>query len=98
VLLVRVAEEEGLELDTLGACVLRTAHPLQACERARVIRPLVIVVGRNVRPADVALLWSVAEEIRAVVVELAAPLAEKQAAALVRQSMLVAAQTRSTGT
>lgn len=94
VLLVRVGDERALGLDALGAQVLRTAHPMQACERARVVEPLVIVAGETVRPADTALLWAAAEAIGAVVVELAAPMPRDRVAGVLRQSMWMAAQTR----
>lgn len=76
ILLVRVpADDEAAcvaALDDMTARVLRVRHPLPACERVRVVRPAVVVIGRGVRDDDARLLIDAAREAGAEVVELGA--------------------------
>jgi hypothetical protein len=71
-MLVRVAPETEALLDgaSLGLIVLRTRHPIPACQRARIMRPIVIVLGPDIRQADAALLWHEAASMNAGVIEL----------------------------
>ncbi len=74
-MLVRVepAEEAAarLELGRLSARVLRVRSALPACERMRIMRPAVIIIGPTVSERDVEALGAVAREIGCLVVELA---------------------------
>jgi hypothetical protein len=56
-------------LGQLDAEVLHVRHPLPACERMRITRPVVVVVGEDVRPVDVAFIKRAAREIGARVVQ-----------------------------
>ncbi len=54
-MLVRVAPEdepEELGLEDLPVRVLRVRHPVPACQRMSVTRPLVVIVGESVREED----------------------------------------------
>jgi hypothetical protein len=76
ILLVRAHPDEEARclaaLDDLTARVLRVRHPLPACQRIRVVRPTVVVVGRGVRDEDARLLIDAAREAGSEVVELGA--------------------------
>jgi hypothetical protein len=75
VLLVHVEPEEESEklgLDELAVDVLRVRHPLPACERVRVVRPLVVVIGHGVRDSDLDLLRDAARDIGCEIIELGA--------------------------
>jgi hypothetical protein len=73
ILFVRVLpDEESACMASLAdgtARALRVRHPLPACERIRVVRPQVVVIGR-MRDEDAGLLWDVAREVGCEVVEL----------------------------
>lgn len=71
VMLVRVEawEESMLLLRDVGATVVRVRHPLPACDRMRVQKPAVIIVGASVRPKDFELLVDEAYELRAAVLQ-----------------------------
>lgn len=71
VMLVRVEawEESMLLLQDIDARVVRVRHPLPACERMRVQKPAVIIVGASVRPKDFELLVDEAYELRAAVLQ-----------------------------
>lgn len=72
VMLVRVEpwEESMLLLRDLGAEVVRVRHPLPACERMRVTKPAVIIVGAGVRAKDFELMVDEAYELRAAVLQI----------------------------
>jgi hypothetical protein len=72
VMLVRVEawEEQMLLLRDLGAQVVRVRHPLPACERMRVVKPAVIIVGAGVRTKDFELMVDEAYELRAAVLQM----------------------------
>lgn len=75
VMLVRVdpAEEaQRFDPSEFADSVLRVVHPLPACERMRIMRPFVIIVGSAVFDRDVELLTKAAREIGCEVVELGA--------------------------
>jgi hypothetical protein len=71
VMLVRIEpwEESMLLLRDLNTQVIRVRHPLPACERMRVTKPAVIIVGASVRPRDFELLVDEAYELRAAVLQ-----------------------------
>jgi len=71
VMLVRIEpwEESMLLLRELNTQVVRVRHPLPACERMRVQKPAVIIVGASVRPKDFELLVDEAYELRAAVLQ-----------------------------
>ncbi len=71
VMLVRVEawEEQMLLLRDLSATVVRVRHPLPACERMRVTKPAVIIVGAGVRAKDFELIVDEAYELRAAVLQ-----------------------------
>jgi hypothetical protein len=70
-MLVRIEpwEESMLLLRDLHTRVIRVRHPLPACERMRVTKPAVIIVGASVRPRDFELLVDEAYELRAAVLQ-----------------------------
>jgi hypothetical protein len=55
-------EDTILGMTALGVRVVRVTHPLSACERMRVLRPSVVVVGRGVSNRDLVLLSEAARE------------------------------------
>lgn len=63
-------EATRLDLDELASGLLRVKHPLPACERMRVMRPLVVIVGAAVCKRDSKVLTDVARETGCEVVEL----------------------------
>ena len=71
VMLVRVEpwEESMLLLQDIEANVVRVRHPLPACERMRVVKPAVIIVGASVRAKDFELIIDEAYELRAAVLQ-----------------------------
>jgi len=71
VMLVRIEpwEESMLLLRELNTRVVRVRHPLPACERMRVQKPAVIIVGASVQPRDFELLVDEAYELRAAVLQ-----------------------------
>jgi hypothetical protein len=71
VMLVRIEpwEESMLLLRDLHTRVVRVRHPLPACERMRVQKPAVIIVGAGVRPQDFELLVDEAYELGAAVLQ-----------------------------
>lgn len=71
VMLVRMEpwEEQMLLLRDMAATVVRVRHPLPACERMRVTKPAVIIVGAGVRPKDFELIVDEAYELRAAVLQ-----------------------------
>ena len=71
VMLVRVEpwEESMLLLQDIEANVVRVRHPLPACERMRVVKPAVIIVGASVRAKDFGLIIDGAYELRAAVLQ-----------------------------
>jgi hypothetical protein len=71
VMLVRVEawEEQMLLLRDVAAEVVRVRHPLPACDRMRVTKPAVVIVGASVRPVDFQRLVDEAYELRAAVLQ-----------------------------
>ena len=71
VMLVRMEawEEQMLLLRDITAEVVRVRHPLPACDRMRVMKPAVIIVGASVRPADFERVVDEAYELRAAVLQ-----------------------------
>jgi len=70
VMLVRIEREEeqsGLDLESLGVVVYRVRHPLPACERMRVLRPEVVLLGESVLSPDMAHVLFAAHETVACV-------------------------------
>ncbi len=62
--------ELGLE-DLAGAlCVVRVRHPLPACERMLVLRPLVVILGQSVREWALPVLEKTTKEIDAALLQL----------------------------
>jgi hypothetical protein len=57
-------------LEEMDAEVLLVKHPLPACERMRVTRPAIVIIGEDVRPVDVAFIKRAARETGARVVQL----------------------------
>ena len=57
-------------LDELDIEVLRVRHPLPACARMVVTRPVLVILGQEVRSVDIAFVKRVAREINAKVVQL----------------------------
>ncbi len=73
IMLVRIEpgeEPQELGLDQLWVDVLRVRHPIPAYQRMDIRRPLVVVIGESVRPADRALLVTQARRIRAAVLQI----------------------------
>ncbi len=69
-MLVRIEREEeqsGLDLESLGVLVYRVRHPLPACQRMRVLRPEVVLLGESVLSADMAQVLFAAHETVACV-------------------------------
>jgi len=56
-------------LSAVGLEVLYVRHPLPACERIRVTKPLVVVIGPSVRSFDVDLVVEAASLVSAPVIE-----------------------------
>ena len=70
VLTVRVEEPSLHEaIESLGVRVLRVLHPLPACERIRVNRPIAVVVGSMIRAEDMECVSKAAAEVEARLVE-----------------------------
>jgi hypothetical protein len=71
VMLVRIEpwEESMIPLRDMHARVVRVRHPLPACERMRIQKPAVIIVGAGVRTQDFELLVDEAYELRAAVLQ-----------------------------
>ena len=72
-MLVRIErgeEPRELALEELDADVVRVRHPLPACARIRVVRPLVVILNAEVRAQDVAFVRRTATEIGAKVLQL----------------------------
>jgi hypothetical protein len=81
VMLVRIEpgeEPRELGLDELGVEVVRVRHPLPACARLRVLRPMVVIVNSEIRPQDVAFVRRAASEIGARVLQLGPIVARAQ--------------------
>ena len=75
IMLVRVDhadEAMGLDWNAFADCVLKVRHPLPACERMRVMRPPVVIVGSTVGGRDVERLIHAAREIGCDLLELGA--------------------------
>lgn len=75
VMLVRIEpgdEPEGLGLRELSGAVrvVHVRHPIPACERMRVLRPLVVVVGESVLPWAMPYLEKAASAIDAAMLPL----------------------------
>ena len=73
VMLVRIEpgdEPAELGLEELGVRVLRVRHPIPACQRMRITRPFVVVVGESVREAQRRLLVEEASQIGAALLPL----------------------------
>ena len=60
----------GLDLSGFSVSVLRVRAPLPACERMRVTRPAVVIIGPTVSERDVEALTRVAREIGCRAIEL----------------------------
>jgi hypothetical protein len=90
VMLVRIEpgeEPRELGLDELGVDVVRVRHPLPACERLRVVRPMVVIVNAQVRPQDVAFVRRAASEIGARVLQLGPIMARDQLREWLREAI-----------
>jgi hypothetical protein len=74
IMLVRIEKQDpqisSWGLEELDAEVLCVKHPLPACERMRITRPAIVIIGEDVRPADVAYIKRVARETGGRVVQL----------------------------
>jgi hypothetical protein len=74
ILLVRIEREavraSDWGLDSLDAELLHVKHPLPACERIRVTRPAVVIVGEDVRPVDLAFIKRAAREAGSRVIQI----------------------------
>jgi len=99
VLTVRIGEPSVYEaIEHLGLQVLRVRHPLPACQRILVTRPIAVIVGPTIRAADMDSIAQAAAEVGARVVEvsmvgedrLAAVLQRVVSAAVVQRSALPA--------
>ena len=69
-MLVRIEREEeqsGLDLESLGVVIYRVRHPLPACQRMRVLRPEVVLLGESVLSPDMAHVLFAAHETVACV-------------------------------
>jgi hypothetical protein len=69
IMLVRMGDELDLGLEGLAVDVLRVKHPLPACERMRITRPLVVVVGSGIPEKDLERLALVARETGCEILE-----------------------------
>jgi hypothetical protein len=71
VLTVRIGEPSVYgAIERLGLQVLRVRHPLPACQRIRVTRPIAVIVGPTIRAADMDCIAQAAAEVEARMVEL----------------------------
>jgi hypothetical protein len=72
IMLVRIEPKTSQEwgLKELDAEVLNVKHPLPACERMKVTRPVIVIVGEDIRPVDVAFIKRTARETGARVVQI----------------------------
>ena len=74
IMLVRIERQDvqaaNWGLEDLDAEVLHVKHPLPACERMRVTRPVIVIIGEEVRPVDVAFIKRAARETGARVVQI----------------------------
>jgi hypothetical protein len=87
-------EPAELGLGDLFARVLRVRHPLPACQRMRIMRPLVVLVGESVRQPDRDMLMEQACDIGAVLLCLG-PLVRREALGKwVRDAMQAVARRR----
>jgi hypothetical protein len=102
ILFVRVLpDEESACMAALAdgtARALRVRHPLPACERIRVVRPAVVVIGR-MRDEDAGLVRDAAREVGSEVVDLrslVAPSVQREALrrAVARATRVRAARVR----
>jgi hypothetical protein len=96
-MLVRIEpgeEPKELGIDNLPVRVLRVRHPLPACQRMHVTRPLVVLVGEGVRKPDVHLLIEEAQRIRAAVLPLGPLVHRSSLGAWLQDAMQVAFQRR----
>jgi hypothetical protein len=58
-------------IERLGVPLLQVRHPLPACERILVNRPIVVVVGPKIRAQDMQCVARAAAEVHATLVEAA---------------------------
>jgi hypothetical protein len=71
VLTVRVGEPSVYEtIEHLGLQVLRVRHPLPACQRILITRPIAVIVGPTIRVADMDCIAQAAAQVEARMVEL----------------------------
>jgi hypothetical protein len=90
VMLVRVERDEepaDFTATDPGLRVLRVKHPLPACVRMGVMRPLVIVVGPAVRDRDRAILLRTANELDSLLVDLGRLRVESSVSAWLQRTM-----------
>jgi hypothetical protein len=87
-------EPRELGLARLPVSVLRVRHPLPACERMRVTRPLVVIVGPTVLERDFALLMRSAEETDTAILQLGSSVARDFLAAWLRRAIEVVTASR----
>jgi hypothetical protein len=72
ILTVRVDESSIHEaLESAGLLVLRVRHPLPACQRILVTRPIAVVVGPTLRAVDREDLARAAAHVKARLIEIA---------------------------
>jgi hypothetical protein len=87
ILTVRVVDPwTQATIESFGLPLLRVRHPLPACERILVTRPIVVVIGPTIRPADVELVARAAAKVNARVVE-AASVGETQLVSVLRRAI-----------
>lgn len=97
IMLVRVAPEEELEeldLEDLPVRVLRVRHPVPACQRMGITRPLVVIIGDSVRDEDRQMLVDQAHRIDGAALPLG-PLVNRAALRQwLREAMRIVAERR----
>jgi hypothetical protein len=85
ILTVRIGEPSVYEaIARLGLRVLQVRHPLPACQRIVVTRPVAVVVGPTIRATDMDCIARAAAEVEARLVELAMVGEDRIAAVLQR--------------
>lgn len=89
VLLVRVAPEEepALGLDDLPVRVLRCKYPIPGCQRALVMRPLLVIVGSAVREWSRPMLVEACQDVGAAMLQLGPLIASDALADWMRKAM-----------
>lgn len=75
IMLVRIEPGEeppelGLADMSVAVRVLRVRHPIPACQRMQIVRPLVVIVGESVRRWALPYIEQSAREVDAVLLQL----------------------------